>query len=1221
MMSFLLLRYLPCFAFSLFLFSLSVFQPVQASAPLEDSVDLKLIDRSSLEGKAVELSSEDWKWVRNKRVLVLGVAPPNFFPVEIISSGSYYEGVTADVLGIIGKLLHIEVRVVQFKDRSAALNALEMGLIDIVGSANDYELATHRVQLTQKYINDQPVLYVRKAEVRAIPSRLNGMHIAMADDYLPVGRLKALYPSAQFVTYTSREKALAALAFGNADMYLGDMVSSNYQVNLNYFNYVRMHTALDIPTGGFAFAVRSDANRLDKVLNTTLKLVREEYSAEILKRWSGGGASIISSKVELSPSEQRWITRHPVVRYIVTRDTAPLSYFDTEGRFSGVSADLLKAITVRTGLTFKPVLADELSDHVNFIEKGEADLAALVPTVGREMGMRFTRPQVFTSYAIITLNAPGQPVSLEELKHKRIALPLNHALRELLQPSSDFNFVEAATLLDAMDMVVNGGADATVAFLPVAQYYTMTLYDGNLKISNIIEDIPASLAFAMRKGDTELASILDKALLQISPDEIDMFQNRWRPKIDVSKVSWWDYRGLIYKIGGAAFAFILLSFAWNFYIRSQYKLRQQAESALNDQLNFMNALINGTPHPIYVRDRAGRMVTCNSNYLAVFGATANAVIGKSTLEGSKINRQEALQFHDDYMSVMEKGEPLEVDRELHLPGRLLNIYHWIHPYRDSQGVVKGVICGWIDISDRRLLMEELRTALEAADQSSRAKTIFLATMSHEIRTPMSAVIGMLELAMKHADQGRFDRPAIEIAYDSARGLLELIGDILDVVRIESGHISLSPKRANLRELVESVARVFDGLARQKALTLSLHIDSNVNCDVLVDPMRFKQVLSNLVGNAIKFTDTGEVKVTVNGTPIDDERLSVRLAVEDTGIGISAEELSKLFQPFVQANHGLTSRGGTGLGLAICKSLCELMGGEVSARSVLGKGTCVSLAIPFSVLPAIPRVVQIQEETSEKELPALNILVIDDQPTNRVLLTQQLAYYGQTVRSAQNGEEGLKLWREGGVDLIFTDCNMPVMNGYEVVRAIRREEAHNAWPRCTIIGFTANAQPDEKRKCHEVGMDDCLFKPVSLSALSTVLTIVAGVQGLAEPKLEGKTTNVAGGQSIEAILHDLTGGDSTMTQALIAEAHSSYTRDLLELKVQLQGFAPDSLSNLAHRIRGAARILQAHEIIEACDHIERLCTELPVDQVAVLAQAEVVEAELERLIAKVGALGG
>lgn len=1218
-MSFLVLRFLLGFTFSILLFS-PVFQPARASAQLEDSVDLKLIDRSNVEEKTLELSSEDWEWVRNKRVLVLGVAPPNFLPIEIISSGAYYEGVTADVLGVIGKLLHIDVRVVQFRDRSSALNALEMGLIDLVGSANDYELATHRVLLTQKYISDQPVLYVRKAEVRAIPSRLNGMHIAMADDYLPVGRLKELYPNATFVTYTSREKALAALAFGNADMYLGDMVSSNYHVNLNYFNYVRMHSALDISTSGFAFALSSDAARLDKVLNSVLKLVRDEYSAEILKRWSGGGASIISSKVDLSPAEQRWIMRHPVVRYIVTRDTAPLSYFDTEGRFSGISADLFKAISRRTGLVFKPVLADELSDHVSFLERGEADLASLVPTVGREMTMRFTRPQVFTSYAIITMNAPGQPASLDELKHKRIALPLNHALRELLQ-SSDFNFVEAATLLDAMDMVVNGKADATIAFLPVAQYYSMTLYDGNLKISNIIEDIPASLAFAMRKSDTELESILDKALLQIPPDEIDMFQNRWRPKVDVSKVSWWDYRGLIYKIGGAAFLFILLSFAWNFYIRSQYKLRQQAERALNDQLNFMNALINGTPHPIYVRDRAGCMVMCNSNYLAVFGVTADAVIGKSTLEGSKINRQEALQFHDDYMSVMEKGEPLEVDRQLHLPGRLLNIYHWIHPYRDSQGVVKGVICGWIDISDRRHLMEELRAALEAADQSSRAKTIFLATMSHEIRTPMSAVIGMLELAMKHADQGRFDRPAIEIAYDSARGLLELIGDILDVVRIESGHISLSPKRANLRELVESVARVFDGLARQKALTLSLHIDSNVNCDVLVDPMRFKQVLSNLVGNAIKFTDTGEVKVTINGNEMDDERLLVRLVVEDTGIGISAEELTKLFQPFVQASHGRTSRGGTGLGLAICKSLCELMGGEVSVRSVLGKGTCVSLDIPFSLLPAIPRVVQIEEEVSEKEHPALNILVIDDQPANRVLLTQQLAYCGQTVRSAQNGEEGLKLWREGSVDLIFTDCNMPVMNGYEMVQAIRREETQYAWPRCTIIGFTANAQSDEKRKCQEVGMDDCLFKPVSLNALSTVLTAVAGMRGIVEPRMGGDASAATDGQAIEAILHDLTGGDNAMTQALIAEAHSSYTRDLSELKVQLQGFAPDSLSNLAHRIRGAARILQANEIIEACDRIERLCSQLPVDPVAVLAQAQIVEVELERLIAQVAALSG
>lgn len=1203
-----------------FVFVLSGGRIALASPDLEGTTLLKLVDRSEFGDSRLELASSDWEWIRNKRVLVVGTASPNFAPLELVSNGMYYEGVTADTLGVLAKLLHIDVRVIQFPDRASAFYALEKGVIDVVGSSNNYEVDLYRVRLTQSYIKDQPVLYVRKSEQRSIPPDLNGMRVAIADDYLPLTQLSEVYPNAQFVLHRSREQAVASVAFGNADLYLGDSVSSNYFVNLNYFNFVRMLSRVEIPSGGFSFAFSPKDGPLESVLNKALIVVRDRYSDDILKRWSGGGSSISFSKVDLSPSEQRWIIKHPVVRFIVTGDTAPLSYFDSAGQFSGVGADLLKSISLRTGLVFEPVQANEQDDYLSYVESGQADVTFLVSTEEREEKFLFTRPALFTSYAIVTRNVPGQPASVTDLKGKRLALPRNHALRELLQPSTDYKFVDADTLPEAMEMVANGEADATATFLPVAQYYVMNFHSGDLKISNIVDNTPASVAFAVNKRDLELASILDKVLLQIPPDEIDVFQNRWRPKVDVSQGAWWNHRELIYKIAGAAFVLILLSFAWNFYIRSQFKRRQLAESALNEQLIFMNSLINGTPHPIYVRDHEGRMVTCNSSYLEVFDTTLETIVGKTALEGGKINRQEALEFYDDYMRVMRSGEPLEIDRLLHLPSRVLNIYHWIYPYYSSRGQVKGVICGWVDISDRRRLTEELRAALDAADESGRVKTTFLATMSHEIRTPLSAVIGMLELALKQADQGKFDRPAIDVAYDSARGLLELIGDILDVVRIESGHINLSPKRANLRELVESVARVFDGLARQKALMLTLQIDASVNCDVLVDPMRFKQVLSNLVGNAIKFTDTGEVKVVIAGSLTEDERLRVRMSVEDTGIGISPEELSKLFQPFVQANHGRTSRGGTGLGLAICKSLAELMGGELSTHSVVGKGTSVTLDVSFSVLPALEGGTIVEEKVAQTEHPSLNVLVVDDQQANRVLLTQQLSFFGQSVSSAENGERGLEQWQEHSFDVIFTDCNMPVMDGYEMVRAIRMEEQRQSLPRCTIIGFTANAQPEEKVKCLDAGMDDCLFKPVSLTLLSGLLMSLGSLPK--KTAIQSEEVILPVNDKIESILRDLTGGDPEMIQMLANEASNSYTQDLAELRTMTQNLIPDALielADLAHRIKGAARIFQARKVVNACDHIENLCTAVPFDREAILAHSVIVEAQLEELIVQVQAL--
>ena len=1189
---------------------------VAAEGEVPHAVELRLVSRAVNDGIRPALTAEQWRWVREKQALVVGVAPPSTAPVEMINADTYYEGVTADVLGAVGNMLSIAIRVERYPNRGAALEALVDGRIDLVGSANRYEVAERRLALTQSYMRDDPVLYVRRSESRVFPASLSGMRIAMTDGYLPRKVVQKMFGGARIELYDSHEKALSAMAFGRADLYLGDAVSSNYLVNLSYFDHVRIYQVLDVSTGGFGFVVQEDAKDLHSILDAALTAARGQNSSGILKRWSGGGAAASPRRIVMTPAEQRWMERNPVVRFAASNDTAPLSYFDADGRFSGISADVLKAISARTGLEFRQARESHIGGQLNALERGRADVTLLIPTLEREQKLHFSRPFVHAAFAIITRDDPGQPDDAIALRGKRIALPAGHALRELLQPAWAYRFVESRNVAESLEMVADGRADATMTLLPVADYYTSSVHGGKLKVAGIVEGVQAALSIATRKGDTELASILEKALLQIPPDEIDIFQNRWRPTSEVATAAWVDYRGLILKVGGIAFVLILVSLIWNLHIRKQYKRRQQAEEALNDQLSFMESLINGTPHPIYVRDTEGRMLTCNSNYLEVFGATRESVIGRNSLQGVKLDQDEARQFHGDYLRVIQSGRPLEIDRTLHLPGRILSIYHWIHPYCDSQGQVKGVICGWIDVSERRQLLEDLRAARDLADASSRAKTTFLATMSHEIRTPMSAVIGMLELALKHAEQGRFDKAAVEVAHDSARSLLELIGDILDVVRIESGRASLSPQRANLRELVEAVVRVFDGLARQKVLTLALEMDPLLDCDVLVDPLRFKQVLSNLVGNAIKFTDSGEVRIIIEAKPLADNRLLVQLRVEDTGIGIAEDELEGLFEPFAQASHGRTTRGGTGLGLPICKSLCELMGGHIAVSSRVGKGTCVTAEVPLNVLPALAANADSAPATDSAPVPVkMRVLVVDDQQANRVLLAQQLGYFGQLVHSAENGEEGLRLWREHPIDVVITDCNMPVMNGYDMARAIRSEEDETGIPPCAIIGFTANAQPEEKARCVAAGMDDCLFKPVSLKALSAMLVKLSGMPNVVrQPSPPAEASPV----SIEDALYELTGGDPGMTRLLVDEACLNYVADRAELQVLRQTMDTDVLGRLAHRIKGGARIFQQQAIMAACSRLEQACEEAPDETAAILADVEVIDGELGELVSRLEA---
>jgi two-component system sensor histidine kinase EvgS len=253
-------------------------------------------------------------------------------------------------------------------------------------------------------------------------------------------------------------------------------------------------------------------------------------------------------------------------------------------------------------------------------------------------------------------------------------------------------------------------------------------------------------------------------------------------------------------------------------------------------------------------------------------------------------------------------------------------------------------------------------------------------------------IGMLELTLKRIEQDHPDRPAIDVAYNSAKDLLELIGDILDIARIESGHLSLSPERVNPQEIVASVARNFDGLAHQKGLELRLEFNpANPPIDVLLDPLRFKQVLSNLVSNAIKFTERGQVRIIVNLQPsAEPGQVRMQLQVEDSGIGISEQDQQRLFEPFAQAdNAGQSARGGTGLGLVISRGLCERMGAACSyavSRGWALKG--ITLHLP--TLPREPGPKMVETETPAALTP-LNVLVVDDHAANRLLMCQQLEF--------------------------------------------------------------------------------------------------------------------------------------------------------------------------------------------------------------------------------------
>jgi two-component system sensor histidine kinase EvgS len=904
--------------------------------------------------------------------LVVGVVPGASPPMEMSNpneSEHAVRGVSVDFAQRITSALQRPVQWQSFADRSAMIDALRQHRIDMATSATGND-AGAALLFSKPYVATKQV-YVER---RVAGSRTG--RIAYVEWQTSPQRLQDAYPSMHPVSYRDTLSALLSVSLGDADAFVGDLVTAGYAVD--HFDLVNLTISgfapFDEAGYSFAFVADSTGEALRRRVDAALAALPPRLPVEVRARWAVAAPVTFTQALKLSGAELAWIAAHPVIDYSMYADAAPMTFRDSRGKPAGLAIDMLSAIGALTGLTFEGHLRGSVEAVTDDIFEGNSALIPYGLSAGR-IPPQFvpSKPYGEGVLAIVT-RAGAEPLhDARMLGGKRVALWRNHALMALLRervPTA--RIVETSPVNGQFDAVLNGDADAAVIDMTFANYAVGNPYRGKLAITGAFIDQPVQHGFLIARGEPMLLSIVNKAIAHMQPAELDAIRRRWL-LIEHPESKWEQRRPQV--IFGALLAVALLALlaAWGWSLAKQ------------------------------------------------------------------------------------------VDR-------------------------------------RRIAEQAMRRARNEAESANRAKSAFLAAMSHEICTPMNAVLGLLELELRSPGDRASTVKALGTAHNAARDLLGMIDDILDMAKIEAGRLTLMPAPVELGAWVHGVAAIYEPAARVKGLALTVRANGeSEHAWVLADAMRLRQVLGNVLSNAIKFTDAGEVVIEYSIAQ-SNTRCAFVFTVSDTGLGIAADQQASLFAPFTQARQEQPGRfGGTGLGLTICRRLMTLMNGTIALSSAPGQGSrfTVKVSLPLSE-PPLEEGVSTDTEVPMRE--GLQVLVVDDHPANQILLASQLKHLGCEIETASEGAAAFARWDQKRLegspfDLILTDCSMPVMSGEDLTRAIRKREAEGQGtrkPPIPIVGVTANAQREAVDHALASGMTQCLVKPLGLDALRRALVLASQV---------------------------------------------------------------------------------------------------------------------------------
>ncbi len=1033
--------------------------------------------------RKLDLSYEEKAWIEAHPVVLVG-GESNWPPFDRLRKDGAWEGITADFLKLALGRLGLGHEMITEPSWEEKLRMLRDGELDIMGSMAYSDERAKYLDFAGPYFSSPYVIVTRKAAERISGmADLEGKRLALERGYYITERLPREYPEIDLLLVNKTSEALDAVSDGRASAYIGNRAVVAYLMELELRSDLKVALSAPMPASKLHFGVRKDMPVLKTLLQRALDSLTTEEIRTIVQRWIPLDESQSLSDIpnlDLNRAEREWLADHRNIRIGIDIDWPPVEFVDEAGRHNGITSEYLQIFAHQLGVEMDLPEVLPWNRMQQALKEKRLDMLTLVmKTEDRSAYMNFTKPYLDLPMVIFTQSDTAQVEGLDGLMGKKLALVKGYAVSEFI--ARDYPEVERVLFdnaADALKAVSVGKVDAFIESLTVGTHLLAREGLTNLQVA-ASSPYTYQLAIGVRKDWPELIPILNKAIDSVPETRRSAIFRRW---LSIKYEHQVDYSLVWQVLAGSLLVLLLLGLWIRQTLRSNRALDESRERLAltleGAQLGAWEVLFRPSQLPMLFADE-------------IFARQHEMPAGPAKMPVQRlysyVDDEDMPQLRsklEDYLS-----QPMvNIQTEYRVRGQSRWIFCHGHTFEwDERGRPKRIVGISQDISER----VEARQALE---QANRFKGEFLANMSHEIRTPMNAIIGLGHLL----GQTRLDTKQDDYVHKmqvSAQSLLGIIDDILDFSKIEAGRLSIETIPFELDDIFENLSILATTRIGDKPIEFLYDLDSEVPGALQGDPYRIGQILTNLVANAIKFTERGSIVVSVTVLERNQQSVTMQFEVKDTGKGIDPGKLESLFEPFTQEDGSTTRRfGGTGLGLSISKQLCTLMGGSISAESRLGKGSVFRLQLPLRY--GVPRGMPVPKPS----LRGMKVLLADDNPMARDVLGEMLKALTFRVKTVSCGEDALATLRQPDAeyDLVLLDWRMRGMDGDRAAEIIYEELGER---RPLIILMTAYGRELMDREISDTALDGFLIKPITPSQLFDAIVQAQDsreVGGIAEP---------------------------------------------------------------------------------------------------------------------------